>query len=106
MSEETKQESARIRQRLLICSACVEIRKYFPEHNFCCDCVKSQPENKLSWQEKWLRHLDVCKLQHRGKCPNLCDEGKFLFSRASQAKFRIEMCELGIAIPVDTTRGN
>lgn len=67
---------------VMTCSACAEIRAVFPQYNFCFDCVKSQPEQKLSALEKWLRHLDVCKFQRRGQCPNLCGDGQHLWSRA------------------------
>lgn len=71
----------------------------FPFDNFCYKCRDNAPEKDLSNQERFLRHLDNCKLQDRGKCPNECEEGKHLFSRAQNTKFRHWAKTNGYEIP-------
>lgn len=56
-------------------------REIHPNNNFCWNCVDSAPELELSNLENWLRHLDTCKLQEKGKCPNECRDGQYLVSR-------------------------
>lgn len=52
-----------------------------PDNNFCGKCLDSAPEIELSNLDKWLRHLDTCNLNLKGKCPNQCAEGKYLVCR-------------------------
>lgn len=89
--------------RQMICSACVDIREFFPQYNFCFDCVKTKSEKDLSALEKWLRHLDICPLEN---CPNLCAEGQFLSARESAENLRIWAQQNEIKIPTNPARGN
>lgn len=51
------------------------------DYNFCFQCVVKAKDIELSNLERWLKHLDNCKLQKKGKCPNQCLEGQYLVTR-------------------------